>query len=82
MSGLDGQISVTILTQNSSLKRGEHFYWTGRNVVTIYCLSIKRCTHFAWGNNFFWVKDMRGASVVQTADQTTPICGFNFHSCK
>jgi len=35
MSGLDGQISVTILTQNSTLKRGEHFYWTGRNVVTI-----------------------------------------------
>lgn len=42
-----------------------------------YCLSIKRCTHFSAGMlGSCWVKDMHGASVVQTVDKTTLLCGF------
>ena len=41
-----------------------------------HCLSIKRCTHFSWKLGICWVKDIRGAPIVQTVDKSIPLCGF------
>jgi len=41
-----------------------------------HCLSIKSCTHFVWNLNVCWVKDHRGAPVVQTIDEGISLCGF------
>jgi len=41
-----------------------------------HCLSIKNCTHFGVKIGMCWVKNMRGAPVVQTVDTISQICGF------
>lgn len=47
-----------------------------RSKCSAHCLSIKRCTHFGWFMGTCWVKDMRGAPIVQTVEKLVPICGF------
>ncbi len=41
-----------------------------------HCLSVPRCTHFGWTMYTCWVKDLRGAPVVQTVDKSVLVCGF------
>jgi len=41
-----------------------------------HCLSIKSCSHFVWVNSICYVKDFRGAPIVQTLDKVIPLCGF------
>ena len=41
-----------------------------------HCLSIKRCTHFAWAAGVCWVKEMRNVPIVQTIDKNVRLCGF------
>jgi len=47
-----------------------------RSKCADHCLSIKRCSHFAWAANICWIKDIRGAPIVQIVDKNIPLCGF------
>ena len=45
-----------------------------RSKCSAYCLSVKRCTHFAWiMPSTCFVKDFRGAPIVQIVDANATV---------